>query len=810
MPDDGPGKRTGTRFSGLVRWGALGLLVPIASIGAAFLFRIDIADAVVRHLVVKAGFPEPEFSIERLDLDGLSVTRISAGEWGSVDRLDLDYSLNGLLEGRVDRVNIVAPVVDLERLKVRKTGGGGGDFSPDRLPRVDIQRADIRLSQGSFRGDASLHPAKDDSAAVRLSGMADGRFGTVKLSFGGVLRRSADGRWTLSGKAEAAADRLSAGEVAANGLAASLPLSATVAGADASVDFEKGARVALDALAVGDKARGRNLELSLSGRFTPAGGKGVVGLRAEEIAGFGGETRGAQAALPIRLEADPDRLMMMFDSGARLKIQDLKYNEGQIQASGFELGVTGPTTAYLLRKPGQALPLVGLWHELELRLSGISTQTAGTVRLNPGPATFSGEYSPDDGYKGRLKIERAGLASGEAEFQGEDLDIRLSTMQSIMPAMPRHMPSVTVDIGAFHRVRPRSGSYRFESNVTFKPDGGLLLIGANLGVAKGQLLSRIVAVHDLRKKQATGDVIVPDIRLGPGHFWPSGLFPAIEPFTDVGGRVGGRARITWRDGKFGGEAAVRIRNLGGAYQAARLGGVNGTVSLKSLFPPATDGFQTLRVARIDAGATLTDASVKFALSPAGILSIDPAVAAIAGGRIELTGRNMDLASEQADIEIAIDGVRFSEVPGLTALQEFDATGRIDGRIPVRIEGVRTTIKGGYLKSREGGVLRLRSEGVNRALSAGGPQVALMLKALENFSYETLSAGIEKSSDGAATVTLQTLGNNPAVANGRKFDINLNLETNLDRLLAVAADWYRLSGRVLKDIVGKEKSGGITR
>ncbi len=76
-----------------------------------------------------------------------------------------------------------------------------------------------------------------------------------------------------------------------------------------------------------------------------------------------------------------------------------------------------------------------------------------------------------------------------------------------------------------------------------------------------------------------------------------------------------------------------------------------------------------------------------------------------------------------------------------------------------------------------------------------------------FSYETLSASIDKAPDGKAVVLLQTLGNNPAVADGRKFQINVNLDTNLDKLLAIAADWYRLSGRVLNDIVNRDRPGG---
>jgi hypothetical protein len=50
------------------------------------------------------------------------------------------------------------------------------------------------------------------------------------------------------------------------------------------------------------------------------------------------------------------------------------------------------------------------------------------------------------------------------------------------------------------------------------------------------------------------------------------------------------------------------------------------------------------------------------------------------------------------------------------------------------------------------------------------------------------------------------GHNPAVLDSHPFDINVNLVTNLDRILDALAEWYRLSGRALGDIVGGSRKG----
>ena len=120
---------------------------------------------------------------------------------------------------------------------------------------------------------------------------------------------------------------------------------------------------------------------------------------------------------------------------------------------------------------------------------------------------------------------------------------------------------------------------------------------------------------------------------------------------------------------------------------------------------------------------------------------------------------------------------------------------------------RIAIDSGALAALGGGLLRFKSEEAKQVLQSGGDQVALMLQALENFTYERLGVDIDKSLAGNARVTLRTLGHNPAVLKGRKFQINVNLETNLDKLLEAALQWYRLSGRALRDIVAPGKRKG---
>ena len=84
--------------------------------------------------------------------------------------------------------------------------------------------------------------------------------------------------------------------------------------------------------------------------------------------------------------------------------------------------------------------------------------------------------------------------------------------------------------------------------------------------------------------------------------------------------------------------------------------------------------------------------------------------------------------------------------------------------------------------------------------AGGEQVALLLQALENFQYESLSLGLEKQADGSAKATLSILGKNPDVLDGHPFAVNIDLSGNFDSLFETAMDAYRLSDRAIRATV----------
>lgn len=74
---------------------------------------------------------------------------------------------------------------------------------------------------------------------------------------------------------------------------------------------------------------------------------------------------------------------------------------------------------------------------------------------------------------------------------------------------------------------------------------------------------------------------------------------------------------------------------------------------------------------------------------------------------------------------------------------------------------------------------------------------LLLQALQNFHYSELSLHLDKSVTHDLVVKLSLLGNNPDVKDGRAFRLNINLETDIGKILQTINQGYNLSHEILQ-------------
>ncbi len=117
-------------------------------------------------------------------------------------------------------------------------------------------------------------------------------------------------------------------------------------------------------------------------------------------------------------------------------------------------------------------------------------------------------------------------------------------------------------------------------------------------------------------------------------------------------------------------------------------------------------------------------------------------------------------------------------------------------IPISIGSEGVSIDEGRLTA-ENGVLRIASPTARQMLSGGGEYVDLVLQALENFQYETLELGIDKTAAQELTARLSILGANPDVLEGHPFQLNINLSSNIENVMSALIEGYMVSNEALR-------------
>lgn len=110
-------------------------------------------------------------------------------------------------------------------------------------------------------------------------------------------------------------------------------------------------------------------------------------------------------------------------------------------------------------------------------------------------------------------------------------------------------------------------------------------------------------------------------------------------------------------------------------------------------------------------------------------------------------------------------------------------GRLAGSLPLSYRAGALAIDRGRLLATSPGHLRLVSSEAEGLLEPAGASTALLLGALADFRYRELAAELDKTYEGEARFRLKLAGANPAFRAGQTFNVNLDLSTSLDRLVA---------------------------
>ncbi len=448
-------------------------------------------------------------------------------------------------------------------------------------------------------------------------------------------------------------------------------------------------------------------------------------------------------------------------------------------------------------------------------------------------------------WEGRtVTMERVGLRFKEASGQGNEWQVK-GTAKIALPRIHWGGRTVIMESVGLHLQEASGDGNEWQTKGTAKVWGlsselnefipPKINLALGFDAASAMVKAGVVAetvdqsvkvtgrvTHDLTTNQGALRAT-----LAPRPFSPSGttlgglIRPWEYPFDVTAGRLGLSAVVTWGarprrlssgiddEQKPGGitlkrgEMAITAKDLDGYYEDTLLEDVNATVkvSTTNLENLTMEGPAHVRIGRIDSGIEIEDIAFALQLGRFGfghdagppVMELTDVSGHTLGGRIASSRIYVDPARPPSRFTLKLDGLQLDRLLQLEQQQGLEGTGVLDGSVPITLNGETITIQDGRVAVRPpGGVIRFAPlDETRRMLVQAKPEMELVLRALENFRYDVLRAGVNYQEDGTLLLETRLEGKNPDMKESPPVHFNLNVQENIPALLQ--------SVQVVKDI-----------
>jgi len=273
----------------------------------------------------------------------------------------------------------------------------------------------------------------------------------------------------------------------------------------------------------------------------------------------------------------------------------------------------------------------------------------------------------------------------------------------------------------------------------------------------------------------TANVDIPQLRFTPDGLQPQSLVKALRgKIAEVSGLVSAQIKLAFAAGQplqSSGTAQLKSMNFG--TLPGPLSDLNTQLSFSSFFPLQSQGRQTLTVAGFDPGFPLEDGVIEFEIIPDGV-KVYSARWPMGSGAIALDPFDWLYSAPENRVVMRIEKVSLGEFLNGVGNGSLEATGDIEGTLPIVLAGVDVKVDGGELAVKDGGTIRYQSSQTNAA-GVSNEYAKMAFDALKDFNYRSLTAKIDGPLDGAIEVGMEFDGSNKDVLNNQPFRFSINIE-----------------------------------
>jgi hypothetical protein len=543
-------------------------------------------------------------------------------------------------------------------------------------------------------------------------------------------------------------------------------------------------------------------EIAVEGAFDggPEDFRAVAEVRASLLRPTVGETSAERVdlTLPVRVTRQGETATVTLTRPGSLVAEGLRVAD-QLSAEG-PLQATIPEHDATLRLE----PAVAFEHRTVLSLAetGLKVAREGEAPfalLTRAPRiVVTGGGDAEGLYEGRAEIADASLRLPDYDLALDGLSAEVALTPGLEDATARFEVAAL----SHEATPPAFAPVRVTGEA--RHHAARLEVSALAHGPAGDTLAKVSGHYDVADGTGELEAALEPLVFAPGGLQPGQLLPLLARLEEASGRVEGTTHVTWDGESLSGTADLALDGLAFRTPEAAVEGLDLRLHLDKVDPPSSPPGQTLSIAALDPGVPVENFSTTFSLPPGplGRVLIEGGGFALGGTRFTVGESLFDIAAPENRLELRVGALDLAALFEAAAVDGLSGDGRLSGAIPVVVRGDTVAVENARLSSSAPGSVKFRSEAAIRALASQGPQVELMLKALENFQYETLTVTVDMDSGYQTGLLIEMLGRNPDLMDGRPFQFNINLGANLAPFLEalslgreVASDLLRRSWKL---------------
>lgn len=364
---------------------------------------------------------------------------------------------------------------------------------------------------------------------------------------------------------------------------------------------------------------------------------------------------------------------------------------------------------------------------------------------------------------------------------------RLNIAEIAQKASPAYLVPVRLAL-SFHSLSSLQGGTGFSGEITEK---------------NGLLYAKISGKHDSGTGNGDVSVSMPPLTLIKGVSQLKDIFPASTEYVQDGfGTIGLDARLAWTKKNekttLNSSGKLFLKNFTGTVQENEISDVNTVLTLESLMPLAFT-HQTVSVGALNVGLPLSNGVVEASLDRKNVFSLHRAAWELAKGRISSSAFAFPLDDMTADVTLTATKLDLPELFKIAPMEGLDATGTVNGTLPLEIREGAAQLNNGVLETEGPGFIRYNPQEPPAFLKdSSNKQIADLRVALQAFEYESLRMILSGEVGKNQKITLQIKGKNKDFYDGRAVALNLNVEGPLQNVLK-----YKPGGQQIPDTIKKQ-------